>query len=78
MNNPVWKNQTFTLVKPLQRDSGTSAKLMMITHEKHVSLVDQYGSEDDNNRALYRELVKAGTGLIDTDINALGCRTTTR
>jgi hypothetical protein len=33
--------------------------------------VEQHGSEDDNNRALYHELVKAGTVLMDTDINAL-------
>lgn len=73
MNNPVWKNQTVTLIKPLQRDSGSTAQVLvqMITHAQHAALVDQYGSEDDNNRALYRELVKAGTGLTDTDINAL-------
>ncbi len=73
MNNPVWKNQTVTLIKPLHRDGGNTTQVLvqMITHEKHVALVEQYASEDDNNRALYRELVKAGTGLPDTDINAL-------
>lgn len=47
MNNPVWKDQTVTLIKLLQRDSGNTTQVLvqMITHAQHAALVDQYGAK---------------------------------
>lgn len=69
-----WLAPVITFICGLVRDSQETIKQLtanMITHEKHVALIEGFSSEKDNNRKLYRELIKAATGFSDAEIKRL-------
>ncbi len=66
----IWKSLTITLLKPITiaGNNKTSLMLTMLSHDQHRTLIDAAG---DDTTTIYRELVKAGTGLTESELKQL-------
>lgn len=71
MSNPIWQNQTVTLMQPLTRDNDSTANtlsLSMLSYQQHQQILVQHPDDTD---AIYRALIKQGFGLTETELTRL-------
>ncbi|WP_051560184.1 phage tail assembly protein [Marinobacterium jannaschii] len=70
-----WIEPVIALLVELVRTSTETVKSLvlvnMLTHEQHVALIDEFASDADGNRKLYRELIKAAFGLDEVEVKKM-------